>query len=65
MLTDSQLVPPSCSECHRPMQLVSVLCSRADVQPPVQTFECADCETDVIWQWQPPPVDLSTSRLRR
>jgi hypothetical protein len=52
---------PRCPECSRPMHLVSVLCSRglanAQTYPPVRTFECAACETDMIWQGQPTPPD--------
>jgi hypothetical protein len=63
MQADVQFLAPSCAECSRPMRLVSVLCSRTDVQPPVQTFECADCETDAIWQ---PPIDrVRTAQARR
>jgi hypothetical protein len=54
MLADVHFLPPRCPECSGPMRLTSVLCSRAHVvDPPVQTFECAECERDAIWQWQP------------
>jgi hypothetical protein len=65
MLADVQFLPPRCPECHRPMQLVSVLCSRADTQPPVRTFECAACETDVIWQGQLTPMDHNRTAQAR
>jgi hypothetical protein len=65
MLADVDLLPPRCPDCSRPMRLVSVLCSRADVYPPVRTFECADCETDAIYQWQPTPMDYGHTRHAR
>ena len=55
MLMDVQFSPPRCRECSRPMRLISVFCSRGDIQPPVKTFECPDCGTEVIWQQYPPP----------
>jgi hypothetical protein len=57
MSADVDFLPPGCPDCDRPMQLVSVVCSRAHVLPPVSTFECAECERDVIWQRQPTPID--------
>jgi hypothetical protein len=58
MLADVQLLPPKCPECSRPMQLVHVY-------PPVRTFECAECETDAIWQWQPTPINYRHARQLR
>jgi hypothetical protein len=53
MSVDVDFLPPRCPDCNDPMQLVSVVCSRAHVLPPVSTFECAECETDAILQWRP------------
>jgi hypothetical protein len=53
MLANVQVLSPRCPECGRAMSLVHVL-ANAHVYPPVRTFECAPCERDVIWQWQPP-----------
>jgi transposase len=54
MLPDVHFLPPRCPECSGPMRLVSVVCSRIHVVcPPVQTFECAECETDAIFQGEP------------
>jgi hypothetical protein len=61
MLADIQFLPPRCPECHGPMQLVHVH-ANAHVYPPVRTFECAECETDAIFQWQPTPADRSQIR---
>jgi hypothetical protein len=47
------------------MQLVSVVYSRAHVLSPVSTFECAECETDAILQWQPMPVDYRYAFAKR
>jgi hypothetical protein len=54
MSVDVDFLPPTCPDCSRPMRLVSVVCSRIHVVcPPVQTFECAECETDAILQGEP------------
>jgi hypothetical protein len=62
MLADVHLLSPRCPECSRPMRLVSVLCSHVDAYPPVRTFECAPCEKDAIFQWQPTPLDHNHTR---
>jgi hypothetical protein len=64
MIADVQFSPPRCPECSRPMRLVSVLCShvRTNDYPPVRTFECAPCERDAIYQWQPTATDNSPTR---
>jgi hypothetical protein len=56
MLADVQFLPPRCPECSHPMRLVHVL-ANAHAYPPVRTFECAECQTDAILQWQPTPHD--------
>jgi hypothetical protein len=54
MSGDLDFSPPRCPECSGAMRLMSVVCSRAYVvDPPVQTFECAECETDAIFQGEP------------
>ena len=52
MLADVHLSPPKCPTCQCPMRLVNVL-SNKHVYPPVWTFECAGCQKDAIWRWQP------------
>jgi hypothetical protein len=63
MLANVHVLPPRCPECSGPMRLVHVL-TNAHVYPPVRTFECAPCERDLIWQWQP-PTDRSSSPRHR
>ena len=64
MLANVQVLPPRCPECNRPMQLVHVL-ANAHVCPPVRSFECSECETDAICQWQPVPIEHGHARQLR
>ena len=65
MIADVQFLPPTCPECSGPMRLVSIVCSRAHIlHPPVQTFECAACERDAIFQGQPTPMDRTRGNAR-
>jgi hypothetical protein len=66
---DVRFLSLMCPQCSRPLRLVSVLCSRdrteAHAYPPVQTFECAVCEKDLIWQGVPATADYSRTRQAR
>ena len=54
MSVDVDFLPPRCPDCSRRCGWCPVVCSRIHVVcPPVQTFECAECETDAILQGEP------------